>query len=291
MTCKLQPFNGMSIFGNGADGVGPALGGVWTQSEYNFTSWAITGNILLNTSVSSGFTIRVMGNFSMTGAGNIQATPDAVGATDWGGATDGTWAAGGVAGAANGVTLDRTTIMSNQLFTSWYQAGYGNAADGSKGFGGTRLTLLVGGTVTIDATDSDKINLNGGGSASYASGGGGGGIVCIVSGTGITATGANYAVKAQGYNGRSGLTTHYGGGGGGGGAVIFMAPVINGITLSINHQTNRGSGGTSTFAGAESSGGGGGSFAAGGAGGSVAHPAGYDGNYGQVYSLLIPPIL
>jgi len=283
---RLQPFNGLNIFGTGADGSGPNAGTL-TGSAYNYTDWDFTGIITLNPT-GTGTTIRVLGNFSMSGAGAlIQCYPEVTGAADWGAATDGV--AGGAGGDATGVTLSRITTMEEQLWTTYRQAGYGYGPTG-KGYGNRRFTLLVGGTVNIDTTVADRIDFNGTGSATASSGGGGGGLICIISGTGITVTGTNFAVKAQGYKGRDGAAAAYGGGGGGGGAIILMAPTITGITLGASYVAG-GVGGSSTFAGGGNAGGGGGSFGAGGAGGSVAHPAGYNGSAGQTYSLLIPPIL
>ena len=284
----LHPFNGLNPWGDGSNGAGPAAGTL-TNSSYNYTSWTITGNITLNPS-ATGTIIRVMGNFSIAGSGNIQALPDPVGSTDWGSATDGTWGAGGTGGSNTGVTINRVTTIENQFWSTWTQAGCGSTGGGTNGFGSIRFTLLVGGSVTFDTTTSDKIIMNGFGSSDTSSGGGGGGIVCIISGTKIIkSAGANLPVQARGYNGRTGGAGAYGGGGGGGGAIVLMAPLITDMSLTAQ-RVLYGAGGPSTFGGAGNSAGGGGSFGAGGNGGSVAHPAGYDGSYGQTYSLLISPL-
>jgi len=294
----LHPFNGVNIFGNGADGAGPAAGNL-ANNAYNYTSWNITGVITLDTGTSYGTTIKVQNDLIVTGRIQVDGEGDP-GVTAWGSAANGQAAgAGGAGGAACGVAADRIETVTGQDFWSgWGESGWSGYVSGpvSLGPGRQRLVLLVGGKITLDMDPAPgpQIGATGGTGILAPAGGGGGGLVVLISGQGIefTLQAPNPIdiphIAAYGGLGAAGSAVYYGAGGGGGGAVILMAPKITGDD-AVAIKVNGGLGGAPA-AGVGTAGGGGGSFGAGGNSGAGGHTNGYPGGDGEIYKLLTSPL-
>jgi hypothetical protein len=254
-------------YGDGSDGAfndGPTQSGITgggasftintdVKSEFNFTTFNISGGVTVSVTGSQPLVIRVLGDATI--AGTLAADGEAGSAASAGGA-GGSGVAGGFSGGNGGIQSSSTLATFGQPAASTYgdggdagpsddavdtnvQGGGGgcfgtNDAGTGTGGGATPAGDCSGTTPNATATAFDTdgfVGGSGGGGGGHslapfdgAGGGGGGGAIRIVASGGVSATGAVSVNGGAGGSGDTGAaaTTCSGAGGGGSGGSIWV---------------------------------------------------------------------
>lgn len=239
------------ILGRGTDAdPGPGFGTITLTRDMEYASLTMNATDVINT---GGYVIRVRQALTCTAGAQFTVPPGST-------SIQGTWGAGGRAGAAQ-TNGDSVTGIGGV-------GGAGGTVGGSQGSGGSVTTptwawkvppqLMLGAWTGYKNGVPTSFSLQGGAGGggggnnggTGGAGGGGGGVLLLMC---QNVNGA-FTVNVQGQAGVAGAANGNGGGGGGGGAAVIVYYVKNSMTATVN--AGGGSGGAGNGTGATGSAGG-----------------------------------